>query len=347
MNTAIQTSPLPAIPLPAAPWLTPALARDLAAGRLQAESPAWLQRYTTFRLGGPTPLLLQCPLPEQVRHAWTCLRQHGAPLLLIGGGSNLLISDLGLDLAIIRCAETPVSQVQRAGSRLRVPAGVSLDDLARLACELGLDGLVNCSGIPGTVGGAIVGNAGAWGWQVGDALVSATLLQPDGTVAEVPARDLGFAYRDSRLKHNGDLLLEGTFELPNAAPAALLSKRAEILALRAEKHPHLGQYPCAGSFFRNLEPTSKAERRQAAGAFLEQAGAKGMRQGEAMVFAKHANIIVKGGPNCQAQEVYELACRMAAAVRVQFQLDLVREVRLLGQFRDAAGQLFDATGQDT
>ena len=109
-------------------------------------------------------------------------------------------------------------------------------------------------------------------------------------------------------------------------------EREEILKIRHEKHPNLKTHPCAGSFFRNIEPTSKAERRQAAGFFLEEAGVKFFRVGGACIFDKHANIIVKSN-GCRSQDVYDLHLQMAKAVKEKFGIDLVREVRFVGEFQ--------------
>ena len=121
------------------------------------------------------------------------------------------------------------------------------------------------------------------------------------------------------------------FRLASTASEALLSERAEFLLLRHTKHPDLTKDPCAGSFFRNIEPTSKAERRQAAGWFLEEAGGKSLSVGGAEIFEKHANIIVKRA-SCTAQDVHDLSLQMAARVKDKFGLDLVREVKFVGHF---------------
>ena len=120
------------------------------------------------------------------------------------------------------------------------------------------------------------------------------------------------------------------FALQPGEREKLSEERAKILAIRHEKHPDLSTHPCAGSFFRNVEPTSKAEKRQAAGWFLEQAGGKDLKIGGALIFEKHANIIVKG-PQCTADDVYQLSCKMQQIVKEKFHFDLVREVRFVGK----------------
>lgn len=281
---------------------------------------------TTFRLGGPCRRLFDCATPDALRDA---IRDAGPDFLLIGGGSNLLAADEGVDAVVIRYAAERLS-VSREGDDVIVHGSASLDALAAWSVEEGLEGLVCCSGIPGTVGGAIAGNAGAFGEQIGDRVARATMMDRGGVESERSPEDLGFAYRASRVSQLG-ILVSARLRLRPGDPARLRAHREEILALRAAKHPDWRVTPTAGSFFKNIEPTSKAERRQAAGWFLEQAGAKGLRVGGARTFERHANIII-AEPGCTAQDVHRLARCMARAVKEKFGLNLEREVRLVGRF---------------
>lgn len=257
----------------------------------------------------------------------------GDEFLLMGGGSNILIADEGVDTTIVRfVSDEPL--VERDGNTITVAGSSYLDPVVQRVGQWGLDGLNFCSGIPGTVGGAIVGNAGAWGRQVGDVLKSVSLLHVDGHVAEATPSELGFAYRHSHLKEDTRIVLSACFDLAPSSAAKLSNERAEIIERRAARHPDLAKEPCIGSFFRNIEPSSNAERRQAAGWFLEQVGAKAMRVGGARVFERHANIIVKD-PNGTAADVHKLAAMMQAAVKQRFGFDLIREVRYLGEFPGA------------
>jgi len=214
-----------------------------------------------------------------------------------------------------------------------------LDDLAVFTIENETGDISYCTGIPGTVGGGIAGNAGAFGRQMGDHLISVELLGLDGQTRTVLHDELEFAYRHSKLKETGEIVLSATFELPRLAcpepgrrgRSVMQAERERIIQFRKEHHPDWHKEPSAGSVFRNIEPTSAAERRQAAGRFLEEAGAKAMRVGGARLYEKHANIIV-ADPGCTAQDVWELSEKMAAAVKDKFGIDLVREVRFLGKF---------------
>ncbi len=293
---------------------------------------AKLRDYTTFQLGGPCRGLIQCKTPEDLETAIKQLNDKKLPFVLIGGGSNLVVSDEGIDCYVVRyVSDRPI--VERDGNDVIVSGSTLLDALAQFSIEQGLAGLEYTSGIPGTVGGAVVGNAGAFGRQVGDVLKSATLLSSQGVLTKVGPEAFGFSYRHSNLKERSDMVVSVRFALRPGNREKLLEERRNILKIRREKHPNLTAHPCAGSFFRNIEPTSKAEKRQAAGWFLEEAGGKNLRVGGAMIYDKHANIIVKG-PNCKASDIYQLSLKMQQIVKKKFNLDLVREVRFVGNVAD-------------
>ncbi|MCR4338227.1 MAG: UDP-N-acetylmuramate dehydrogenase [Candidatus Omnitrophica bacterium] len=299
---------------------------------LNVKENALLSAYTTFRLGGPCSLLIQCDTPEEVQQAVKALAQNKLPFILLGGGSNLVVSDQGLECIVIRyVSDTP--RIEYHNDLITVSASTRLDDLALFAARRGLLGLNYTSGIPGSVGGAIVGNAGAFGQQVGDHLESVILLDRKGIQRKASPGELGFSYRDSKLKETGEIVLSASFRVEPGDAEKLLKEREETLNLRREKHPNLKTHPCAGSFFRNIEPTSRAGRRQATGWFLEQAGGKNLHVGGAKIFDRHANIIVKADETCRAQDVYELSLKMAELAKKAFDLDLIREVRFVGPFQ--------------
>lgn len=287
---------------------------------------ARLSAYTTFQLGGPVPWLAECSTLASFQTAWVLACRDSNPIL-IGGGSNLLAGDAGLRRPVIRYVEAaPVLEIEGSGATIN--AGTRLDDASRITAEKGLDGLVMCSGIPGTVGGAVAGNAGAFGEQIGDRIVSVELMDAAGRVRTIRRGDLGFAYRRSALQKMSDAILRVTISLEPANPDLLLKRRQEILELRASKHPDWRHIPTAGSFFKNIEPTSKAEKRQAAGWFLEQAGALKMRAGGARTFERHANIIIAES-GATAADVIKLSTMMAEAVKEKFGIMLEREVKIL------------------
>lgn len=298
--------------------------------QLRVSEKALLRNYTTFQLGGLCPLLIEGATSGQLPAIIKLLNKAGQPFLVIGQGANLVVSDKGIDQVVIRfCSEKPT--IHADGNRVTVSGDTLLDDLAVFTIENECGDLSYCSGIPGTVGGGIAGNAGAFGRQMGDHLVSVELLGLDGKVRTVLHDELEFAYRHSKLKETGEIVLYATFELPKTAKSAMQAERERIMQFRKDHHPDWHKEPCAGSVFRNIEPTSAVERRQAAGRFLEEAGAKTMRVGGARLYEKHANIIV-ADPNCTAQDVWALSEQMAAAVKNKFGIELIREIRFLGEF---------------
>jgi UDP-N-acetylmuramate dehydrogenase len=292
---------------------------------------ARMSNYTTFKLGGECPVLIDCPDAEVLADSVSALVSRGIEYLVIGQGSNLLVSDRGVPVVILRFCTDDMPNVEVEGGRVRVSGHTLLDDLARLTIEHGVGDVSFCSGIPGTVGGAIAGNAGAFGKQIGDVVESVLLLDEKGRRREVPGDELEFAYRTSKLKRSGEVVLYASLNLEYMDAQTMQAERDGILELRASKHPDWKTMPCAGSVFRNIEPTSAAGRRQAAGWFLEQAGAMTLKKGGARLFGKHANIII-ADPGATARDVYELSEAMIAAVRDRFGFELMREIKLVGEF---------------
>ena len=299
---------------------------------MNSKSHALLSAYTTFQLGGPCPCLVECATPDELIQTVQKFKKENIPFLLIGGGSNIVVSDHGLNTNIIRYL-SPTGLIERHGNDVTISASTVLDDLALFCVDEGLEGLNYATGIPGTVGGAVAGNAGAWGKQVGDVLRSAIILDDQGKIKTVRPDYFAFSYRHSRLKETNEIIVSLNLGLTPGDPIALGKERAEILKKRSEKHPCLSTHPCAGSFFRNIEPTSKAGRRQASGWFLEQAGGKDLKAGGAYIFEKHANIIIKG-PGASAQDVHDLHLKMMDAVKEKFGLQLIREIRFAGKFNN-------------
>lgn len=291
---------------------------------------AELRDFTTFRLGGSCPALIDCPNASVLCETAAALAERDIEFIVIGQGSNLLVSDTGIDTVVLRFF-TEEHDIEMDGSRLRVSGDTILDDLPRIAIEHGIGDVSFLSGIPGTVGGAIAGNAGAFGQQIGDVIESVRLMDSSGTVQSATADELVFEYRSSVLKQTGAVVLDAVLKLKPIDRVIMQKERERILELRRTKHPDWTTTPCAGSVFRNVEPTSAAERRQAAGWFLEQAGAKDLRIGGARLYEKHANIII-AEPTATASDVFHLSEQMAAIVRDKFGFELVREIKLLGDF---------------
>ncbi|MDY0108932.1 MAG: UDP-N-acetylmuramate dehydrogenase [Candidatus Krumholzibacteria bacterium] len=309
------------------------LARRLpaAAGGVLVLCP--MSELTTLRIGGPAGLV--CPV-QNVDAAQRFLElsdRHRLPWTRLGGGSNILADDNGYD-GLVLWVQTRGFEVRR--DAVRVGAGWDFDALIVETLRLGLTGLEFASGIPGTVGGALVGNAGCYGHEIGEFLAEATVLRADGRQAVLGPEDFAFSYRNSALKDSGDVVLELVLALTRGDAAAAGQCRAEHLADRRRKHPW--RQPSAGSYFKNLPPREPGGRRRSAGELLEAAGAKAMREGGAAVFPRHANIIVNNG-GASSCDVLRLAARMKEAVRERFNETLEEEVRYLatpGASRDPA-----------
>ena len=246
----------------------------------------------------------------------------------MGGGSNLLVADAGIPEAVLRMVSNRPDCRWEQGL-ICVTAGTALDALAQYAAEEGVAGLGFASGIPGTVGGGICGNAGAFGTALGDVLERVEVLTRAGEVQAMSRQQLQFGYRGSSLADTGEVVTRAWFRVMPGDRARRLAEREEILAARWAKHPDWRVQPTAGSFFKNLPPETAGGPRRAAGRLLEQAGAKQMREGGAYVFEKHANMVI-AGTGATARDVVRLAARMAAAVKEKFGFKLEPEVRFWG-----------------
>lgn len=282
-----------------------------------------LSGLTTLQVGGPAALV--CPVlnAEQALRFQQAAGASESPWCVLGGGSNILADDRGFGGVILH--------LEAAGTRFRgdtveVEAGASFDGLVAASLDAGWCGLEFASGIPGTIGGALAGNAGCYGSEIRDLVEEVTVLTPGGCLERRGPAECGFRYRGSALRDRGDVVMSAVLRLRRGDLAAAVAQREAHLADRRAKHPVTE--PSAGSWFRNLEPVEPGGRRRAAGQLLEQAGAKGMREGGAAVFARHANIIVNLG-QARSGEVRRLAARMREAVLERFGVLLQEEVRYL------------------
>jgi UDP-N-acetylmuramate dehydrogenase len=309
------------------------LRRTLGEGLLTREP---LRHHTTFRIGGPADHFFAARTPSALVAALESAHACGVPVFLLGGGSNLLVSDEGFRGLVVRNA---CETITFDGSAVHVEAGADLLDLIRRCEQRGLAGLEFAAGIPGSVGGALYGNAGCYGKDIGGLVIECTDVALDGGVVETrPAAWYGFGYRDSRLKREPRALLSCLLQL---APGDREASRREIeerLESRRVKHPQWRVEPTAGSYFKNLPPDwsmpdarlSPGTQRVAAGQLLDACGCRGLRVGDALVYPKHANIIVNAG-RATARDVLTLAGIMKARVRERFGVTLEEEVMFLGE----------------
>ena len=308
---------------------------------LLAQEP--LRLHTTFRIGGPADFFFPARTPDQLVTALRAAHAAGVPVFLLGGGSNLLVSDAGFRGLVIRNA---CDAVEFEGPVAHVGCGADFLDFIYQCRDRGLAGLEVAAGIPGSMGGALFGNAGCYGQDIGSFTIECTHATPDGAVVETrPAAWYAFAYRDSRLKRDPRVLLSCLLQLRRGDPVESRKEIEEKLELRRVKHPQWRIEPTAGSYFKNLPPEwqmpdakhSPGTHRVPAGQLLDACGCRGLRVGDAMVFAKHANIIVNAG-HATAREVLQLAETMKARVREKFGVELEEEVMFLGE-RPAPGDV--------
>jgi len=291
-----------------------------------------LANYTTFRVGGRAPAVIHCHNASQLQTAVSILHEQSAPFLVIGEGSNILISDQGLDLVVIRYLHDKPT-IKRDGQIVHVAGCTKINDLSQFCAQNGMEELNFLSGIPGTVGGAVVGNAGAFGKQIGDHLQSVTLMDRSGKVFKKNANELTFSYRNSSLKESGEIVVEATFSLSLSDKIKVLKERDLILRERKKKHPDYRIVPCAGCVFRNLPATLEHNKRQSIGKILESAGALNLTCGGAAVFRKHANMIVNTHA-AKADDVYTLMQMMKRKLKEQADLDAQCEIICLGPLND-------------
>jgi UDP-N-acetylmuramate dehydrogenase len=295
-----------------------------------------LARYTRFEIGGPARILADAASEAALIEVLSAIEESGERYAIIGGGTNLVAGDQGYPGVVVRYTN---AALEFAGDTVKVAAGAVLQDLVDASIAHGLKGLETMTGIPGWVGGAVYGNAGAYGHSIQERVASVRFLER-GCLREISNADCEFAYRESRFKRRKDwVILSVTLRLESANAEELRATANGILKIRNEKYPPTMR--CAGSIFKNLlwSDLSEAVRAQVPAAvvregkvpsayFLEQAGAKGLRRGGVCVADYHANLIYNQGGGT-AQEVGELIAELKLRVHDRFGLDLEEEVQFL------------------
>lgn len=287
-----------------------------------------LGSYTTFHIGGPAEMFFEATTENDLIAAITWARSQKIPHFILGGGSNLVISDQGVPGLVIRNVAANADVVDLKNARITISTGRPLAYLVGLAYHQGFSGLETLAGIPGSLGGAIYGNAGAYGKCIADVLDNAEILTPDGRVEQVDKAFFKFGYRTSFLKEAPHVVLNATFHLAHGSTELIHAQMADIIRQRTSKHPSY-DIGSAGSFFKNLDPNPGDSRRRAAGEILEKAGVKTMTVGGACVYEKHANFIVNYG-RATAADVKALALKMKNAVLKMFGIELHEEVIYVG-----------------
>jgi UDP-N-acetylmuramate dehydrogenase len=272
-----------------------------------------------MRVGGPADLLVTAGSAEELVQAATLARRYGIPWRVLGAGCNVLIADAGLrGLVIVNRA----ASLSFKDTQVLVDSGAMLAKVARACADAGLAGLTWAEGLPGTVGGAVVGNAGAFGGDIAGSLECATLVDPDGRIVEHDTAWFDFTYRRSRLKgpeFTGFVLVSAVFNLRPADRTTLLARGEEVLKERRTRHP---AGPTMGSTFKN--PADGY-----AGQLIEEAGLKEYRVGGASVSSQHANFLINEG-DATAQDVRALIEHIQREVKLRSGVELALEVELLG-----------------
>jgi UDP-N-acetylmuramate dehydrogenase len=292
-------------------------------GRL-AQAQFSLADFTTFRVGGPAEWFMAPRNLSELTAGLAWAQSKAMPVTLLGAGSNLLISDRGLPGLVICTRYLRQADFDETTGRVTAAAGTPLATLAWKAAKRGWNGLVWSVGIPGTVGGAVVMNAGAHGHETAAILVEAQVLEPDGSLVTVLPQELNYAYRTSALQRDGRIVTQATFQLqPGYDPAEIRAVTAADLAQRRASQPY--HLPNCGSVFRN--PV-----RHSAGWLIEQSGLRGFQIGQAQVAHRHANFILNCG-GAKAQEIFQLINHIQATVEARWSLQLTPEVKMLGEFQ--------------
>jgi len=283
-----------------------------------------LAPYTTYRVGGPAAALVRPRSREEFIRLFQVIGRESIPWAVIGRGSNLLVSDKGFEGVVVfvdRCFGG--KELVDAPGRVRVEAGCTLSGLLAWCLRRALAGLEFLVGIPGTVGGAVRMNAGAWGQEIASRLEEVEVVRPGGAAGRKTRDELRPGYRDIGLEPD-EVILTATFNLEMGDRRRILAKIRKIVRERRKKQP--GEYASCGSFFKN-PPGDYA------GRLIEAAGLKGHTVGRARVSEHHANFIVNLG-GATASEIYTLMRRVQERVRETAGVELKPEVRLLGRFEE-------------
>ncbi|MEJ1935516.1 UDP-N-acetylmuramate dehydrogenase [Nostoc sp. NIES-2111] len=292
----------------------------------EIKSQALLSAYTSYRVGGAAELYVAPRDVEGLQASLQYAKEHDLRVTTLGAGSNLLVSDRGISGLVIATKHLRYSHFDPQIGQVTVAAGESIPSLAWEAAKHGWQGLEWAVGIPGSVGGAVVMNAGAHNSCIADILVSAQVLSPDGTIETLTPEELGYAYRTSSLQGSKRVVTQATLQLqPGFDPAIVTATTRQHKQHRLSTQPY--NFPSCGSVFRNPKP-------YAAGWLIEQSGLKGYQIGGAQVANLHANFIVNRG-GAKANDIFSLIRHIQQEVQERWSILLEPEVKMLGEFQAA------------
>mgnify|MGYP002510904153 FL=1 len=278
-----------------------------------------MKKHTTFRVGGCARYLVEPGDVQQLSAVVNACREQKVPYYVVGNGSNLLVSDAGYNGVIIHLFKN-MSEIRTEGNHMILQAGALLARAARTACREGLSGLEFASGIPGTVGGALVMNAGAYGGEMKDVVSRVTVLTSEGEPREYTKEQMAFGYRRSRLTEEAGIVGETEFTLHAGRTEEIQARMEELKEKRVLKQPL--EYASAGSTFKRPEG-------HFAGKLIEDAGLRGFRIGDAQVSEKHCGFVINRG-NASASEIAEVIRQVQDRVYAHSGVRLQTEVKFLG-----------------
>ncbi len=278
-----------------------------------------MKNHTSFRIGGTADYYI-CPNEEQLQSTIAIAKEMHIPFTIIGNGSNLLVSDKGIRGLVIEVGRN-MDFVKVCGNEIAIGAGTLLSKVANVACNSGLSGLEFAAGIPGSLGGAVVMNAGAYGGEMKDILKDVTVLTRDGERKTLAADELELSYRHSIISQKEYIVLSATVQLEPKEPSAIRAVMDDLRNRRIEKQPL--EYPSAGSTFKRPEG-------HFAGKLIMDAGLAGYTVGGAQVSAKHCGFVINCG-EATASDVKQLIGDVQQKVKEQFLVDLEPEVKLIGE----------------
>ena len=280
-----------------------------------------MKKHTTFRIGGPADYFVTPESKEEIQAIVELCKKEEIPYSVIGNGSNLLVGDKGYRGVILQIFKK-MNQIRVEENKIYAGAGALLSKIAATALSESLTGFEFAAGIPGTLGGGVAMNAGAYGGEIKDCIVSAKVLTKEGERVVLKKEDLQLSYRNSVILQKGYLVLEATFSFEKGNPAEIQEEIKELNKRRREKQPL--EYPSAGSTFKRPEGYF-------AGKLIMDAGLRGFQVGGAQVSEKHCGFLINAG-GATASDVMELIRQIQAKVKEQFGVTLEPEVKFLGKF---------------
>ena len=292
-------------------------ASGLIKGRILFDVP--MRQFTSIKVGGPADSLLFPKGVDELRKVIRFARRKRIPLLILGRGTNLVVRDKGVRGWVISLTQG-MKKIHMNGEVVEAEAGLSLQRLVQFSIQKGLTGFEPFFGIPGTVGGGLAMNAGAWGVELKDVLFSMTLMKESGEIIERPRSRLRFSYRRLALPPSW-IILKGRFQLKKGNKEEILEQVKSYSKMRKRTQPL--EYPSAGSIFKNPKEGP-------AGKWIEEAGMKGFQVGQAMVSDRHANFIINLG-KAKAEEVIQLMEWVEKKVYEEKGIFLEREVKVVGE----------------